>query len=469
MPAGSPLVRRRGRRAGRFLLLIATLLLSFAVALVAGAADHGTTGPRLGWGRVAHAESRAWVDTGGDCLVLRSAPGLGSGALGCLDHGTELGLLEGSQSLDGFTWQYVAVEGQTGWVANFYITTDPGEVQELVESPGAPLDGTTPGVGASVEGLPVPPVGGLTFGVPSEGDPEVLASGLGYEVAGIWRLEVGSQVLRQFLPGAPGFVNTLSSIPPGGVVVVRRAGELVAVGPPPEASLTVAGSPRVLPVPPVGGVTQGVSGTTDPRFLVEAQPFAVQSVAYFHVGSQQWLVYLPGAPAHAQSLQQGQLRVNSVVSVTRAADGASGEGAPGDGGASDGGVPDGGVPSDGVPSDGVPPDGGESSVGDSFEVSLTYYYCVPGSNPASIGDGGGYCGGMANGEVVHEGAAACAAEKLGERFTIEGDPTGRVYTCEDTGGSVLNDHRDIWFMHSDEGYAWWVEVGARARITVVAE
>ncbi|NIR60396.1 MAG: hypothetical protein GWO02_13195, partial [Gammaproteobacteria bacterium] len=65
---------------------------------------------------------------------------------------------------------------------------------------------------------------------------------------------------------------------------------------------------------------------------------------------------------------------------------------------------------------------------------------------------------MANGERVHEGAAACAAGKLGERFRIEGDPTARTYTCTDTGGSVLGDHRDIWFASSDEGYAWWVEV-----------
>ena len=74
---------------------------------------------------------------------------------------------------------------------------------------------------------------------------------------------------------------------------------------------------------------------------------------------------------------------------------------------------------------------------------------------------------MANGEVVHEGAAACKPGLLGQRFRIEGDPTGRVYECTDTGGSVLNDHRDIWFMNSADGYEWWITVGDRAFIQIV--
>ena len=382
--------------------------------------------------RSAHAET-AWVDTGGDCLVLRDAPGLASTRLTCIEHGAELTLLEGTQDLDGFTWQQVAVDGRSGWVANFYITVDPGEVQELVE----------PTVDSS-SGLPVPPTGGLTFGITAEADPAALAAAVGYPVAGIWSLDIPTQQFRQYLPGAPAFVNTLGEIAPGSVVVLRRAGVLTAAGAPPAASLTVAGSPNRLVAPPVGGVTQGVSGTTDPKFLAQAQPFTVQSVSYFHVGSQHWLVYLPGAPDHVQSLLQGQLRVDSVVSVSRAPD----------------------DPNQPPPSEeqGDP----ASVVGVPFETSITYYYCVPGSNPASIGDGGGYCGGMANGQTVHDGAAACSADKLGQQFTIEGDPTGRTYTCEDTGGAVLNDHRDIWFTHSDEGYAWWVQIGSRANITVLS-
>jgi uncharacterized protein YraI len=379
---------------------------------------------------VAGAANVAWVDTGGDCLKLRSAPGLDAPGLTCLDHGTQLTLLDGTQALDGFTWQQVDHEGQTGWVADFYITTNLEEVQPLTEP-----------TAASVAGLIVPPEGGLTIGIASAADPAALVAAQPYPVAGIWSLDVATQELRQYLPGAPVFVNTLTSIPSGAVVVLRRAGALNSTGAPPEASLTVAGTPNQLPTPPIGGITQGIGGTTDPRFLVQAQPFTVQSVAYFHVESQQWLVYLPGAPDHAQSLRQGQLRVDSVVSILRAPD------APG----------------------GPVTTGPTTDPGARFETSITYYYCVPGSNPAAIGDGGGYCGGMANGETVHEGAAACAPDALGQRFTIEGDPTARIYTCTDTGGAVLNDHRDIWFMHSDEGYAWWTQVGPRAYINILPD
>jgi len=376
----------------------------------------------------ASAQAPAWVDTGGDCLRLRSAPGLASADLRCIDHGEPITLLGGRQAADGFTWIEITYGGQTGWVAEPYITTDPSEVQILYETPSGPA-----GRGAIL----TPPPGGLTTGTTTESDPAALVAAQPFTVTGVWRWDVASQRFLSYIPGGPAFVQTLTTIAPGSVVMLRREGTLAERGPLPEASLSVAGTPNQLPVPPVGGFTQGVSGTTDPRFLVQAQPFAVESVSYFHVGSQQWLIYIPGAPEHASSLQQGQLRVDSVVSLRRGPD------APG-----------------------TPPTSGDS---DRFETSITYYFCVPGLNPASHGDLGGYCGSMANGEVVHEGAAACLPRHLGQRFRITGDPAGRIYTCTDTGGSVLNDHRDIWFMNSDEGYAWWLAVGERAVIEIIRE
>ncbi len=373
----------------------------------------------------AHAATTAWVDTGGDCLNMRSTPGLASSAIRCLDHGAQITLIDGLQPLDGFTWQQIEHQGQLGWVANFYITTNPADVQ-TIEEPAAPT--------AAV--LIVPPAGGLTFGATTETDPAALAAAQGYPVEGIWSFDVTSQQFRQYLPGAPAFASSLTAIPANSVVTIKRPGALSTAGPPPEASLTVAGTPNQLPTPPILGITQGISGTTDPKFLAHAQPFTVMTVAYFHVESQQGLVHLPGAPDHVQSLRQGQLRTNSVVTLRRAPDA-------------------------------DPPPATDSPT--RFETTITYYYCVPGSNPAAIGDGGGYCGAMANGQTVFAGAAACALDRLGQRFTIEGDPTTRTYTCSDPGGAVLNDHRDIWFMHSDEGYAWWVQVGDRATITVLAD
>ena len=406
-PAASPPPRNsRGHTHLRFALLAAALLLGAILPI-----------------NPAHAATTAWVDTGGDCLNMRSAPGLASATVRCLDHGAEVTLLDATQSLDGFTWQQIQHQGTVGWVANFYITTNPDDVQ-VIEEP------TTPTAAALIE----PPEGGLTIGTTTATDPAALAAAQAYPVEGIWIFDVPSQQFSQYLPTAPDFVNTLSVIPAGAVVTIKRAGTLTQTGTPPEASLTVAGTPNPLTTPPVDGITQGISGTTDPNFLVQAQSFTVQSVAYFHVESQQWLIYLPGAPDHAQSLRQGQLRTNSVVTLRRAPD------------------------ADPPPSEGSPT---------RFETTITYYYCVPGSNPAAIGDGGGYCGAMANGQTVFAGAAACAPDRLGQRFTIEGDPTLRTYTCTDTGGSVLNDHRDIWFMHSDEGYAWWSALGPTATINIL--
>ncbi|MBT5774346.1 MAG: SH3 domain-containing protein, partial [Dehalococcoidia bacterium] len=257
----------------------------------------------------AHAATTAWVDTGGDCLNMRSAPGLASATIRCLDHGAEITLLDATQALDGFTWQQIQHQGDIGWVANFYITTNPDDVQ-VIEEPSAPT------AAALIE----PPAGGITFGTTTETDPAALAAAQTYPVEGIWTFDVRTQQFRQYLPSAPTFVNTLTSIPAGAVVTIKRAGTLLPAGAPPQASLTVAGTPNQLTTPPIDGITQGVSGTTDPKFLVQAQSFTVRSVSYFHVESQQWLIYLPDAPDHAQSLRQGQLRTNSVVTLRRAPD-----------------------------------------------------------------------------------------------------------------------------------------------------
>ena len=396
--------------------LLRGLTLALAALLLAGIAP----------GSRASAQTPAWVDTGGDCLRMRTEPGLGAADVICLDHGAAITLLPGSEPRDGFTWQQVSYEGYTGWVADFYVTTDQSEVQQIVETVST----------SATAGLPVPPEGGLTTGVAAVGDPAALAAAQPYEVVSIWYFEVATQQQLRYIPGAPPQVNTLNSIPAEGVVMVRRGGALGAVEVVPEASLTVAGTPNVLATPPIGGLTQGVSGTTDPRFLVQAQDFTAESVSYFHVPSQQWLVYVAGAPDAANTLKQGHMGTDSIVWVRRGPD------AP------------------------KPPSSEDS---DYFETSITYYYCVPGSNPASHGDGGGYCGAMSNGGVVHEGAAACAPRHLGQRFRIEGDPTGRVYTCTDAGGSVLQDHRDIWFMNSDDGYAWWITVGERAFIHIIRD
>lgn len=105
--------------------------------------------------------------------------------------------------------------------------------------------------------------------------------------------------------------------------------------------------------------------------------------------------------------------------------------------------------------------------GDRLTVPVTFYYCEDSTGGQKQGDGGGFCGVMRDGSPVYPGAAACEYQYLGQRFRIEGDPTGRTYICADTGSGIHGQHRDIWFMNSGEGWAWQQVVGRYAVITVL--
>ncbi|MCH8199987.1 MAG: hypothetical protein IIA54_07980, partial [Chloroflexi bacterium] len=104
--------------------------------------------------------------------------------------------------------------------------------------------------------------------------------------------------------------------------------------------------------------------------------------------------------------------------------------------------------------------------GDRVEAPLTFYYCQY-SEGTPTGDGGGFCGAMRDGSVVFPGAAACAFEYLGQLFRIEGDPSGRIYRCADTGSGIAGLHRDIWFETSAEGWQWQQQIGYSALIEIL--
>jgi hypothetical protein len=91
---------------------------------------------------------------------------------------------------------------------------------------------------------------------------------------------------------------------------------------------------------------------------------------------------------------------------------------------------------------------------------ITMYGCV--------GRGGGFCGGMASGITVFEGAAACSTDMpFGTKFTIDGDPTGRTYECLDR-GHLSSPWVDVFFYNTEEGFAWAGFLGGtHANITIV--
>ncbi|MYI82297.1 MAG: SH3 domain-containing protein, partial [Chloroflexi bacterium] len=80
------------------------------------------------------------------------------------------------------------------------------------------------------------------------------------------------------------------------------------------------GDPGVLPVPPPGGWTVGLAGTSDIEALVEAQTFDVASVWMLDVATQDYDSYIVGAPAFVNEDGLPNLGPDSVVLMRRTGD-----------------------------------------------------------------------------------------------------------------------------------------------------
>ena len=83
----------------------------------------------------------------------------------------------------------------------------------------------------------------------------------------------------------------------------------------------------MLTAPPPGGFTAGPVGATDLDAFVEAQSFDVAAIWFFRLGTQDYVSYIPGAPAFVNTLDAAALEPDSVVVVTRAP-GEAGESTP---------------------------------------------------------------------------------------------------------------------------------------------
>jgi hypothetical protein len=100
------------------------------------------------------------------------------------------------------------------------------------------------------------------------------------------------------------------------------------------------------------------------------------------------------------------------------------------------------------------------AVGTVVSARVTIYGCT--------GPGGGFCGGMAGGGRVFEGAAACSRDlPFGTKFRIHGDPTGRTYECLDR-GHLASTWVDIFFQNTSDGIRWQSLLGGtRVSIEIV--
>ncbi len=94
----------------------------------------------------------------------------------------------------------------------------------------------------------------------------------------------------------------------------------------------------------------------------------------------------------------------------------------------------------------------------SATARLTFYSCEE-----------GYCGWTASGRRVEDGTAACdrSVMPFGTRFIIEGDPTGSIWTCWDTGGGVRGWHVDVWFPTNAQGWGYTGSLGQSVVINVL--
>ena len=427
-PAGvrpGPTSPRLGRAASRErlphrrVLLLAALLAALLLAMLAAPRPVSAEGPF-------EAGQQVVVSADGDCLHLRAGATTRASVITCVPDGTVLTAVGARRSGAGYQWERVNYNGRLGWMADEYLVpfqveddTDGGAGDDTAED----TDDPEPPVPQAPTVLTAPPRGGFTSGPIGATDLDAFVEAQSFDVAVIWFFRLGTQDYVSYIPGAPAFVNTLdsSTLAPDSVVVVSRAGGEAGetIEPPAATDDPVAGAANVLPSPPAQGMTIGVSGTNDPATLAAAQPFEVRAIITLDVPSQLWLTYVPGGPDIVQTLGRGQLQPDSVVWIRA---------------------------------------GAVDDVIETVEAKITYYYCTRGT-VAPIGDGGGWCGAMANGEVGHQGAAACDRSRLGERFRIVGDPLGLTYECKDTGGGVHGHHRDIWFDLNDDGHRWILEVG----------
>jgi hypothetical protein len=100
------------------------------------------------------------------------------------------------------------------------------------------------------------------------------------------------------------------------------------------------------------------------------------------------------------------------------------------------------------------------AAGTILSARITIYGCV--------GPGGGFCGGMAGGGRVFEGAAACSSNlPFGTKVKIHGDPTGRIYECLDR-GALPATWVDVYFYNTSDGIAWQSLLGGTiAQIEIV--
>ena len=201
----------------------------------------------------------------GDCLRLRASPGLSGQRLTCMPDGSSVLVLEGTVEADGFEWQRLQFQDQTGWAATEFLAPSPGEPScggagaTRVSSPG--LTGTVPpeGVGLVLWG------GGTVQGIATA------AVAQGCNPRSVWANRPGGGFIG-YIFGAPDFVNAEwfqlfgdGRVPAGTPLVLLCGGSPPApAGPTSSSQSRSAGADIPLPRP-LGDAPRLVSSEPPPE------------------------------------------------------------------------------------------------------------------------------------------------------------------------------------------------------------
>lgn len=261
----------------------------------------------------------AVVRADGDCLRLRSTPSTSGTVLTCLAEGTTVSVLPATVNADGFTWRFISVNGQTGWVVEQY----------LQQSAGSPTPSATP----------VAATGTLSGLLPSSGGGALIVWGGGPQTAlldkvarrgcatiSLWVTD-SSGAFVSHIVGAPDFANAQwNARYPGGQLPARSpyiamcgAGSALdpAPAPLPPGSPTISGD-----LPAAGGFGLVVWGGGSPDALVDAAQSRGCDTAsvWTNDAAGLFVSYIAGAPAIANGawnarFQGGPLPGDSAVVI----------------------------------------------------------------------------------------------------------------------------------------------------------
>lgn len=175
----------RSRTWAAFAVLLVLLLA------VLPAPAHAATGPHI-------------VRADGDCLRMRTTPGLSGALISCLPDGSQVFALGETQDADGIRWERISAGGQTGWAAGIYLVAG-----TAISTPAPTPVPTAPPVAmtGTISGT-VSSSGGVSLVVWTGGYVEALvnvAQGRGCGVRSVWVSRGGG--LIGYIAGAPSFVN----------------------------------------------------------------------------------------------------------------------------------------------------------------------------------------------------------------------------------------------------------------------